>query len=209
MAADLRQQRWLVRRIRTPNLKVNPTLTLEPVTPDSAALLDAFFIYLREHVAENGAPGTGYFQPLPRASSAISVEWEERFRNALAVDVPQPGWRRLWIARSLAGSIAGHVDLRSHAEGHAAHRCVLGMGVHAGSRSGGVGLSLLVGAKQWARTVARLDWIDLQVLSSNEAVRRLYRRFGFDTVGEIPEMFEVDGQRFGYIYMTRRLSRAA
>ena len=188
---------------------MSSSVVVEEVGPNAGAQLDEFFVYLRHHVAENGASSTGYFQPLPRSSSIISAEREERFRNALAVAIAQPGWRRLWLARSPEGSIAGHIDLRSHNEDYATHRCLLGMGVHTASRRSGVGRILLGVAAHWAHTVAQLEWIDLQVLSANEAAKRLYHRFGFATVGEVPDMFKIDDQRFGYTHMALRLSRDA
>ena len=181
------------------------SVTIEAVSPDASELLDEFFVYLREHVAENGAPGMGYFQPMPRESSYFSTEREERFRCALSVDVAKPGWRRLWLARSSSGRIAGHVDLRGHTEHFASHRCLLGIGVQRAARKRGVGLSLLACAANWAHSVVGLEWIDLQVLSVNAAAVRLYQRFGFVTVGEVPEMFKLDGQRFGYTSMALRL----
>lgn len=184
-----------------------PSTTIDEVCPDAAGTLDEFFAYLREHVAENGAPGTGYFQPQPRHAPGVSAEREAGFRAALLVPVAEPGWRRLWIARRADGRIAGHIDLRAHAQPYAGHRCLLGMGVHRGSRRGGVGSQLLEHALHWAHAMAGLEWVDLQVLSANDAAKALYRRCGFATVGEIEEMFRIDGQCFGYTYMARRLAR--
>jgi ribosomal protein S18 acetylase RimI-like enzyme len=181
------------------------SVAVEVVSPDSAAQLDEFFVYFREHVAENGAPGIGYFQPMPRGSSDFSAQREERFRNALAIEVTKLGWRRLWLARSSNGSIAGHIDLRGHTEHYASHRCLLGIGVHSANRKSGVGSLLLENATHWAHSVAGLEWIDLQVLSVNEAAKKLYHRFGFVTVGEIPEMFRIDDQNFSYTYMALHL----
>lgn len=182
----------------------NP-LSLEAIGPETTEQLTEFFTYLREHVAENGSPGTGYFQPLSREASVFPAEREERFRNALAIEVGSPGWRRLWVARTPEGRIAGHVDLRGHADPHTAHRCLLGIGVHSAGRRNGVGAFLLENARHWARSVAGLEWIDLQVLSVNQAARRLYHRVGFVTIGEVLDMFKIDGQSFGYTYMALRL----
>lgn len=117
--------------------------------------------------------------------------------------------RRLWLALSSSGQIAGHIDLRGHPEHFASHRCLLGIGVCSLNRKSGVGLSLLEFAASWARSTGQLEWIDLQVLSVNEAAKKLYYRFGFVKVGEVPEMFELDGQRFGYTYMAIRLCNAS
>lgn len=181
---------------------------IEAVSPAATEQLNAFFAYLREHVAENGAPDKGYFQPMSRETSNVSLEREERVRSALRVDTAQSGWRKLWLARTSQGTIAGHIDLRGHSEPHTAHRCLLGIGVHGSYRRMGLGVSLLQSAKNWAQDVANLEWIDLQVLSANQAAIRLYHRFGFVTVGEIPDMFRFDGQSFGYSTMALRLRGA-
>ncbi len=181
------------------------TLTFESISFDNAAQLDEFFSYLRGQIKENGTPEAGYFQPISRKSSNISIEREMGFRNALKIEVAQPGWRRLWVARSSNGRIVGHIDLRAHADQHTSHRCLLGIGVHSANRRLGIGLYLLNNATQWAKSIAGLEWIDLQVLSVNVAAKNLYQQFGFVTVGEISEMFKIDEQYFSYTYMTFKL----
>lgn len=179
--------------------------SIEAVGPQMPERLDAFFAYLRAHVAENGAPGGGHFLPMPRAASRVSAEREQRFRSALAVELSEPGWRRLWLGRAADGEIAGHVDLRAHDEPFTSHRCLLGLGVNSAHRRLGVGAALLRHAADWAHATPGLAWIDLQVLSVNTPARRLYQRLGFVTVGEVPEMFLLDGQAFGYTHMALRL----
>lgn len=185
------------------------TWTIEAVNAEASAQLDEFFTCLRDHIADNGKPSVGDFQPMSREASRISAEREERFRQALTIDAPEAGWRRLWLAHSKKGGVLGHVDLRGHTERHAAHRCLLGIGVQSSSRRKGIGLHLLESACHWATAVDGLDWIDLQVLSVNEAAKNLYRRFGFVTLGEIPEIFKFDGQHFSHTCMAFRLSDAS
>ena len=66
-------------------------------------------------------------------------------------------------------------------------------------------MHLIECARHWADSVARLEWIDLQVLSDNEAAKKLYHRCGFVTVGEVPDMFKLDEKYFSYTYMALRL----
>jgi YD repeat-containing protein len=122
----------------------------------------------------------------------------------MRVDVGAPGWRRAWVARDADGRIAGHIDLRAHAERYAAHRCLLGMGVDRGQRKAGLGGRLIAHAQSWAQLSA-LEWIDLQVLSTNTPAINLYLRNGFHKTGEIEGMFHIDGQRFSYTGMSKRL----
>lgn len=181
------------------------TLRIQALTD---ADFDRFASYLNHHLSDNGAPGTGYFQPLPRQSSFFSEPRMAAFRQALAKPMPGPGWRRAWVAmddEEAQGAIAGHIDLRALAEAHTEHRCLLGMGVGSTYRRAGLGQALLSHALNWARDEAGLEWADLQVLACNERARGLYARAGFVQTGLIPAMFKIDGQALDYVLMSRRL----
>jgi ribosomal protein S18 acetylase RimI-like enzyme len=81
------------------------------------------------------------------------------------------------------------------------------MGVHRNHRRLGLGAALLYHATEWALAKTELEWLDLQVLSTNEAAMRLYLRAGFTKVGEIAEMFKFDGRLFSDTKMTKRLRK--
>jgi ribosomal protein S18 acetylase RimI-like enzyme len=179
---------------------------------DSGAVIEAlgaadfahFVTYLNDHLADNGGEA-GYFQPLPRRASFMPPERARAFQDGLDIAVGSRGWRRAWVARSAQGHIVGHIDLRSHADGLTGHRCLLGMGVDRGSRRAGLGAALIAHARHWAAEVARLEWIDLQVISENQAALALYRRAGFVSAGEIADMYRIDGNSFSYTTMSLRL----
>jgi ribosomal protein S18 acetylase RimI-like enzyme len=105
-----------------------------------------------------------------------------------------------------SGQIVGHVDLRSHPEKLTEHRCLLGMGVHRQHRRRGIGEDLLAFAENWAAEKANLEWIDLQVLSENSGAMQLYCRMGFSKTGEVPEMFQIEGRSFSYVFMAKSLT---
>jgi GNAT superfamily N-acetyltransferase len=69
----------------------------------------------------------------------------------------------------------------------------------------GLGAALLSHASEWALAETGIEWIDLQVLSANEPAMRLYLRSGFGKVGEVAEMFKIDGSLFSFTTMTKRL----
>jgi ribosomal protein S18 acetylase RimI-like enzyme len=167
--------------------------------------LGALFAYLNEHLADNGKGGTALFQPMARSESRFPADKEAGFITGLGKQVGEPGWRRAWIAQDETGAIAGHIDLRARQEGPAAHRALLGMGVHRDYRRQGLGTQLIAVATAWAQEQASLDWIDLEVLSVNSAARQLYTSCGFTTIGEMPDMFRIDGEQLAYTFMTRRL----
>lgn len=167
---------------------------------------DAFVAYLNDHLRDNGADGS-YFQPMSRVESRLPPEREAAWRAGLGIPVGTPGWRRLWIARDAGdGSIAGHIDLRSHAQSFCGHRCLLGMGVDRGQRHSGLGARLVVHAENWARETGALDWIDLQVLSDNGPALRLYERCGFQRTGETADLFRIDGASLASTSMTKRVA---
>ena len=69
----------------------------------------------------------------------------------------------------------------------------------------GLGSRLLETALAWAREQNGIDWVDLEVISSNLAARRLYERCGFVFTGEMADLFRIDGEGLGFVYMTQHL----
>lgn len=169
--------------------------------------LAAFFHYLNDHLLDNGRDGTPLFQPMPRASAGFPPEKANGFSTGLQANFGQQGWRRVWVAVQ-EGEIIGHIDLRSRPEAPARHRCLLGMGVHRAARRGGLGGALVATAAAWAREQG-LEWIDLEVLEGNLPARALYRKCGFLQTGEIRDMFRIDGESLGYVFMSLQLTAEA
>jgi ribosomal protein S18 acetylase RimI-like enzyme len=95
--------------------------------------------------------------------------------------------------------------LRARADEEAAHRVMLGMGVHRNARRQGLGLRLIGQAEAWARARG-FAWIDLEVLSVNQAAIALYRQAGFEQTGEVQDMFRIDGEPHAYTAMSKRLA---
>ncbi len=174
------------------------------IRPVLRADLPVLFTYLNDHMLDNGQGGTALFMPISRTDAGFPPEKQASIRNGMVAQVGQPGWRRPWVAYAADGSMAGHVDLRARPEKVAAHRCLLGMGVHRDHRRRGLGVQLIDVVVRWAQEQG-FEWIDLDVLSANEAAIALYKRCGFHVVGELPDMFRIDGQSLAYTIMTRRI----
>ena len=177
-------------------------LTISAVEPGD---LPALFAYLDDHLRDNGKNGTPLFQPMPRSESAFPADRRAAFANGLATPLGRPGWRRAWVARDAAGAIAGHVDLRARPEKAAAHRVMLGMGVHRSHRRQGLAGRLLQAARDWAAQETSLAWIDLELLTTNLPGRALYLANGFVITGEVADMFRIDDEALGYTFMTLAL----
>lgn len=167
--------------------------------------LPALFVYLDDHLRDNGQDGAPLFQPMARAESGFPIDKRAGFVVGTGAAVGEPGWRRAWFALDADGCICGHIDLRARPERLARHRCLLGMGVHRDYRRQGLGARLLDTALAWAREQGSIDWIDLEVMSGNLAARWLYERSGFTFLGEIPDLFRIDGEQLGYVFMTHQV----
>ena len=166
--------------------------------------LPALFAYLDDHLSDNGVGATALFMPISRSDPGFPPEKEASMRNGIKIALGQPGWRRSWIALSADGQIAGHVDLRARPEAASRHRALLGMGVHRAHRRQGLGALLMEVAASWARSEA-IAWIDLDVISANTPAIALYQRCGYTLVGELPDMFRIDGESLGHTFMTRHI----
>jgi ribosomal protein S18 acetylase RimI-like enzyme len=175
------------------------------IRPAEAADLPAFFVYLEDHLRDNGRDGAPLFQPLSRAQSSLPQGLKASFVDGVTIPVGQPRWRHLWLALDARGSIAGHIDLRARPEPGARHRAMLGMGVHRAYRRRGLGAQLLGTAIEWARGETRLKWIDLEVLSENGPAVALYLRAGFRMTARIEDMLEIDGESVDLSYMSLSL----
>ena len=176
-----------------------------PIEPVDLSTFEDFVLYLNDHLSDNGKGPFGPFVPLPQSESRLPPEKENSFRHGMTLPVGTAGWRRAWVARASNRKILGHIDLRSHPERFSEHRCLLGMGVDRDHRGRGLGATLLAHAQEWALASTDLGWIDLKVLSTNEPALHLYLGAGFAKIGEIPEMFRIDGQSLSYTLMTKRI----
>ena len=198
--SNLTWTQWLGREPVAPAAVDAASLRIEPL---AEADLGDFFQYLGAQLAENGRDGL-WFMPVAPTDAGVPEAKRQAFRSGLATPVGEPGWRRGWIVRDARGHVAGHIDLRAHPDAFTGHRCVLGMGVRRDLRRLGVARRLLAHASEWAVSQG-LKWIDLQVLSANEAAVALYRREGFLMQGGRPDMFVIAGVSLGEIWMARRL----
>jgi ribosomal protein S18 acetylase RimI-like enzyme len=176
------------------------------IRPADAADLPAFFVYLDDHLRDNGRDGAPLFQPLSRSQSQLPPGLKVSFVEGVALPVGEPRWRRLWLALDARGSIAGHIDLRARPEPLARHRAMLGMGVHRAFRRRGLGAKLLDMAIGWTQAETRLEWIDLEVLSENHPAVALYLRAGFNMTARIEDMLQIDGVSHDLSYMSLSLA---
>ena len=80
------------------------------------------------------------------------------------------------------------------------------MGVHRNYRKLGLGQLLIEYLINWIKTNSSIEYLDLCVLSNNKPAIRLYKRLGFQTIGETKDMFRIDGVTYNYTMMTKQVS---
>lgn len=177
------------------------------IIPLSGDRLHAFFEYLHDHISDNGAHQQPLFLPIAREDLGLSQELRARFEEGLAADFNSRRWRRVLIALTEEGKIIGHCDLRSHPERYTNHRAIMGIGVHRAYRRIGLGRQLIEGIAKWAIEHTAVEYIDLWVISSNKAAVQLYEAIGFTPVGEVKDMYRIDGASIPYLQMMKRLRK--
>ncbi len=165
---------------------------------------EAFFAYLEDHLSDSGVGETPLFQPAPRNESGVTEQMVQKFSEGIRKELGVPGWVRFWLAFS-GDRIVGHIDLRARPETYATHRALLGMGVDRSFRRVGLGSRLLSEVLAWAAEHSSLEYVDLRVVSTNAAARRLYARHHFETCGEIEDLFRIDGESMSSTLMVRRV----
>jgi len=188
-----------------PHIADAPAAARITIRPALEADLAPFFVYLDDHLRDNGRGATPLFQPMPRDASRMPPGLRLAFIRGMQLAVGAPGWRRLWLALGPTGDIVGHIDLRSRPEPAARHRSMLGMGVHRLHRRRGLGRQLLDTAAAWARLEPGLDWIDLEVLADNRPAVALYLDADFRMIARIEDMLRVDGVSCDLCYMSLKL----
>jgi RimJ/RimL family protein N-acetyltransferase len=173
------------------------------IRPLEAKDCASFFSYLNHHLSGNGKDGTPLFQPVSRSESKFPKEKVDSFTEGLVIPVVELRWRRAWIAVGENGEILAHIDLRALAEPNTEHRALLGMGVHTNFRGRGIGTRPIAAVETWVKNSTRIEIIDLWVLSRNKPAIALYRSTGFEMLGEIEDMFRIDGISESHTLMSK------
>jgi hypothetical protein len=89
--------------------------------------LEKFFMYLNDHLSDNGKEAIHLFQPLSRKDSRLPKENEASVTKGSLTPVSQAEWRRVWIAVDQNEEILSHIDLRAHPNPYTEHRALFGM----------------------------------------------------------------------------------
>lgn len=166
--------------------------------------LDAFITHALASSAESGRDGDPYFGPYSATErfhqEAIRERTQERWKRLLK----EPGWRRSWGVFD-GNLVVGSASLSGGELRTELHRVTLGMAVLRPYRGRGLGGRLLQEAIDWCRLQPSIEWLDLGVFGDNLPAQALYRKFGFQTIGEVRDRWRIDGRIIDEITMTLRV----
>lgn len=176
------------------------------IEPLIAERIDEFFVYLNDHISDNGENNASLFLPISKDDLNIPIELIDSFRDGHSISINKLGWRRVLIALNKKNKIIGHIDLKSHNQKYTNHRAVMGMGVHRNYRKDGLGGLLIESIMDWTKNETAIERIDLWVLSENNPAIRLYKKLGFEKIGEVEDMFRIDDSSHCYIMMTKKIA---
>lgn len=166
--------------------------------------IPAFFDHMMRHFAESGRDGDLLFHPVLDFENWKKEEKVAGMLKSWLLPLEEMGWQRSWIAE-VGGEIVADVMLMSATTPAALHRCQMGIGVERMARGQGLGWRLSRQAIAWARMQPSLEWLDLWVFAQNAPAIALYQKLGFQSLGNVPDQFRVQGQRVDDIHMTLRL----
>lgn len=143
----------------------------------------------------------GHFLPydIRRGETPLGVDL-----TACERQTDEVGWQR-WFLVKMDHQVQGHYSLKGSSFRSALYRCELSMGLEVTIRHQGIGTIVLEHAINYARSIANLEWIDLNVMGHNVVARSLYEKIGFETVGVIRDRFRIQGESLDDVMMCLRL----
>ena len=100
----------------------------------------------------------------------------------------------LYLIAECDGEIVGSCHLSSYSKERLAHRAEIGLSVKKDIWGKGIGTQFMERLIDFARNVANVEIVSLEVRSDNERAVGLYRKFGFETIGTFKGFMKIHGQ---------------
>ncbi len=82
-----------------------------------------------------------------------------------------------------------------------AHRGRLAISVRKKYWNLGIGTRMMEELIKFAKGIAKLEVIELEVRANNHSAIRLYEKFGFERIGVFKKFFKIDGEYFDALLM--------
>ena len=100
----------------------------------------------------------------------------------------------LYLIAEYNGEIVGSCHLSTYSKERLSHRAEIGLSVRKDMWGNRIGTQFMERLLEFARNVANIEIISLEVRSDNERAIALYRKFGFETVGSFKGFMKIDGE---------------
>lgn len=172
-----------------------------------SADIQALIEHNHRHQSESGRDGDLIFCPMEKSDLPEFEKIRDEKLKSWSLLPTECRWERQWIVED-EGFIRGEITLCHRPPMPATlHRAHLMMGLERTHRGGGWGTKLMQAALDWAHAQPTIDWVQLYVFDHNEPAKALYRKFGFEAVGTVEDLFRVFGQKISDTEMVLRLKR--
>lgn len=136
----------------------------------------------------------------------MSLEAETEFLKVnLAKDAEKRG---SFVVAETDGKIIGTTDIRldEHGRKRSEHVAIFGISILSDYRGEGIGKELMTIALDHAQNFLEgIRLVKLQAFSENEPAIKLYEKFGFRTIGEIPGAYLFKGKYSDEVTMIKEL----
>ncbi len=154
--------------------------------------IDTYVEHLARHLPEPGIEGI-ISQPFPADEPIDKESFRTKILKRWSTRPGEGNWEITWGVFD-ENIIVGHLELIGSAMKFLQHRAKLGIGIETKYRSQGYGRLLIETAIEWAKAQDFLQWIDLEVFAHNKVAIKLYKSFGFTTVGKTFDRIRLNNQ---------------
>lgn len=165
---------------------------MEKIRQLTAEDIEAYIDHLSRHLPEPGIDGI-ISQPYSSNEPIDKDKFRKKILERWLVNPGQGAWEVAWGIFE-GNRIVGHLELMASSMSALQHRAKLGMGIETKYRSKDHGRLLMERAISWAKAQEFLNWIDLEVFAHNKVAIKLYKSFGFTSVGKTIDRIRVNQQ---------------
>lgn len=126
----------------------------------------------------------------------IPVEDEEKYLDSMLNSTSS-----VMLAAKKDGKIVGIASFNGFGKERMKHRGEIAISVLKSQWGRGIGKMLMEAVIKFAKETAKAEIISLEVRSDNEKAIGLYKKFGFEKIGEYKGFFKIDGKYIDFDLM--------
>ncbi|ASZ09939.1 GNAT family N-acetyltransferase [Chitinophaga pendula] len=162
-----------------------------PAIEDAPALLESFRQQTRE---------TDFLLLTPEEAAAMTIQEEETFIQSY-LNHPQ----HLLLLAEVNGQLAGSISVNQQPFRKQAHIGIMGIAVSRPYWNLGIGRRLMTAMIRWAEQHPDITLIQFSTSAHNDKAIHLYRNFGFQEYGRIPDNMKGTDGTFAPVILMQKL----